>query len=123
MVLQRSQSKVLNLRPSLSISISGLGSPPAPVVALAFSFGGVFGAAMLFTGGAAAGVTGAVVLSGGDAGVGFVGEAAFGISGVRCVADALAPIFFTPLWVGCNTAFGFGTSVDEDAVDAAGGGG
>ena len=43
--------------------------------------------------------------------------------GRAVVADAFAPIFFTPLWVGCNTAFGFGTSVDEDAVDAAGGGG
>ena len=71
------------------LRINGLGSPPAPVVALAFSFGGVFGAAMLFTGGAVAVATGAVLLGGGEAGVGFAGEAAFGILGVPCVAEAL----------------------------------
>ena len=52
---------------------------------------------MLFTGGAVAVATGVVVLRGGEVGVDFAGEAAFGILGVPCVAEALAPIFFTPL--------------------------
>ena len=51
---------------------------------------------MLLTGGAVVVAMGVVVL-GGDAGVGLAGEAAFGILGVPCVAEVLAPIFFTPL--------------------------
>ena len=66
---------------------------------------------------------GSAVLGGGGVGVGFAGEPALGILGAPCVAEAFAPIFFTPLWVGCNTALGITASVDEDAEDVAGGGG
>ena len=153
MVLQSSQSYVLNFRPSRLTSINGLGSPPAPAAVAAFSLAGVlaggavveaaFGMLALAGGGALAGTGGEAALGMAGAafssvfgtagaafsGTGFGSVAALGMLGVLVAVlgvgdDTLAPSFTTPLCVGCKVGLGIGSADDDaEADDVAGGGG